>query len=106
MHPECLVARAMSLLEFFGDGWLSGGSQKRWQPVVVTDNLITNGSRLNHARPADHAWNAESAFPVGILLAAERGHRGIGPGIHMWSVVGAVHDERVIGEAELVEQVE
>ena len=58
------------------------------------------------AGPAHHARHPEGALPVRVLLAAERRHAGVRPAVHVRPVVGGVHDERVVGDAELVEQVE
>src|SRR5215467_4330480 len=57
------------------------------------------------AGPPDHRWHAISALPVGVLLVAKRSHAGIWPGIHMRAVVSAVKKDRVIGDAELIEDV-
>ena len=70
-----------------------------------TISLVTH-ARRHLAGPAHEQRNAERAFPVGVLLAAERRHRAVRPAVHVRPVVGAVHDERVVGDAELVEQVE
>ena len=63
-------------------------------------------ARGDPARPADHLGDPERALPVGVLLAAERRHAAVGPGVHVRPVVGAVDDDRVLGEAELVELVQ
>ena len=57
-------------------------------------------------RPAHHRRDAVGALPVRVLLVAVRGHPGVGPGVHVRTVVGGVHDDRVLGDAELVEQIE
>ena len=79
----------------------SVGSQSRW----LTISLETDAGR-DLARPAHHRRHAEGAFPVGVLLVAERRHAGVRPGVHVRPVVGAVHDDGVVGDAQLVEQVE
>ena len=56
--------------------------------------------------PADHLGNAERAFPVGGLLAAERGRRTVGPAVGVRTVVGRVDDDGVLGDAEFVDEVE
>ena len=48
----------------------------------------------------------EGAFPVGVLLAAERGHRAVGPGVHVRAVVGRVDDDRIVGDAQILERLE
>ena len=52
------------------------------------------------------AGNAIGAFPVRVLLAAERRRAGIRPGVVVRAVVGRVHDDRVIGDAEIVHQLQ
>src|SRR5215218_9661424 len=47
-----------------------------------------------------------NAPSVRVLLAAERRHRAVRPRVHVRPVVGAVHHDRVLGDPELVEQVE
>ena len=63
-------------------------------------------ARFDMTRPAHHGRYAVGAFPVGVLFAAERRHAGIGPGVHMRTIVGAVHDDGVVGDAQLVDLVE
>ena len=58
------------------------------------------------ARPADHGRHAEGAFPVGVLLAAERRHGAVRPRVHMRPVVGRVDHDGVVGDAEVVERLE
>ena len=70
-----------------------------------TISLETDAGR-DVAGPADHLGHPERALPVGVLLAAERRHAAVGPGVHVRAVVGAVDDDRVVGDAQLVEQVE
>src|SRR6202030_3614032 len=69
----------------------------------MTDNFVRHGSGLDYTWPANHAWHAEGAFPVGILLVAKGRHPGVGPGVHMRTVIGAVHDDGVVGDAEVIE---
>ena len=76
------------------------------QPVHVGDDLIGDGVGLDFSRPADHGRDAVGTFPVGVFLAAERGHGGIGPGVHVGPIVCAVEDKGVVCNAELFELVE
>ena len=77
------------------------GSQS-WCWMIV----VAHGAGLDLAGPAHHQRNAEGAFPVGVLLAAERRHAAVGPAVAVRPVVGRVLHERVFGDAELVEQIE
>ena len=50
--------------------------------------------------------HAPCAFPVGVFLAAERCIGAIGPSVVLWAVVGGIHDDGVIGDAQLIDLVE
>ena len=63
-------------------------------------------ARLDVAGPADHRRHAEGAFPVGVLLAAERRRRRVRPGELVRAVVGRVDDDRVVGDPEVVERLQ
>ena len=70
-------------------------ARSRWTPPAG----ILPGQRTQQR-------DAERAFPVGVLLAAERRHRAVRPRVHVRPVVRRVHHDRVLGDAELVEVVE
>ncbi len=72
----------------------------------MLDDLVGDHACLDLARPANHLRDAESALPVGVLLVAERGHAPVGPAVHMGTVVRRVDDDGVVGDPELVEEVE
>ena len=106
VHLERLVADLVARLELLDDvgspaAARNVGSQS-WCWMISLDTAP--GGDL--ARPADQLRDAERALPVGVLLTAERGHRAVRPGVHVRPVVGAVDDDRVLGDAELVDQVE
>ena len=56
--------------------------------------------------PSNHQRHAEGAFPVGVLFAAKRRHPGVRPRVHVRTVIGRVHDERVVRNAQLIQQVQ
>ena len=85
---------------------LAGGRQERGHPVHVVHDLVGDRTRLDVAGPPHHGRHPPAALPIGVLLTAERRPTGIGPGVHVRPVVGAVEDEGVVRDAELVEQVE
>ena len=64
------------------------------------------GASGDVAGPAHQGRHPVSPLPIGVLFAAEGSHAGIGPAVHVGAVVGAVHHDRVVGDAELIEQVE
>ena len=76
------------------------------QPVLVADDLVRDRSGLDLAGKAHHAGHAVGALPARVLLVPERRRAGIGPSVHVRPVVGAVLHERVVGDAELVQEVE
>ena len=76
------------------------------QPVLVRDDAVERRARREMAGPADEAGHAVGAFPVRVLLAAERRGAGVGPGVVVRAVVGRILDDGVVGEAEVVDQLE
>src|SRR5215470_13660182 len=47
-------------------------------------------------------------LPIGVrvLLAAEWRHRRVGPGEHVWPIVGGVDDDGIVGDTEVVHGLE
>src|SRR5215211_6792700 len=72
----------------------------------MADDAVQDRACIDLARPADEAWYAPSALPVGILLAPERRVCAIRPSVVLRSVVGRVHDNGVVGDSQFVELVE
>ena len=81
-------------------------ASERGQPVVVLDDLVGDDTGRDVTRPADHLRDAERAFPVGVLLASERGGRAVGPRVGVRTVVGAVDDDGVVSDTQLVKRIE
>ncbi len=106
VHLEGLAGRFVALLQLVDDVRLAGGREERGQPVVVLDDLVGDDARRDLPGPAHDQRHAEGALPVRVLLAPERGHRAVRPRVHVRPVVGGVHDDRVLGDPEPIEQVE
>ena len=100
------VADRVALQQLVLDVGIAGHGEEGRQPVVMRDHLVRHGARLDLAGPADHARHPIGALPVGVLLAPERRHRPIGPGKHVRTVIGAVHDKGVVGDAGIVERLQ
>ena len=67
------------------------------------EDAVDLGVRLHDTRPADDGRHAIAAFPVAVLLAAERRRAAVRPGERLGAVVGRVDDDGVVGDAEIVE---
>ncbi len=106
VHLERLAGRLVAFLQLLDDVGLARGCEERRQPVVVLHDLVRDDARRDLSRPAHQQRDAERAFPVRVLLAAERGHRAVRPRVHVRPVVGRVQDDRVVRDPEPVEQVE
>ena len=100
------VADLAAFAEFFLGGRVAGGGDECGEHVLVGADVIDDGAGFDRAGPADEGGHAVAAFPLGVFLTAE--HRGatIGPGEGFGAVVGRVHDDRVVIDAELLEFVE
>src|SRR5262252_9406786 len=69
---KCLPIRLVtSFLQLSDDIRLACHSQEGWQPVVMWDDLIRDGARLDLAGPADDHRHSEGTFPVCVLLTSE-----------------------------------
>ena len=77
------------------------GSQSSCEtmPLSVVPAGKCPGQRTKHG-------HAVGAFPVRVLLAAERRGAGVGPGVVVRAVVGGILDDGVVGEPEVVDQLE
>jgi hypothetical protein len=62
----------VSALQLLDDVRVAGGSQERWQPVMVLDDLVRRDPSRNFAGPADQLRDAEGTFPIRVFLAAKR----------------------------------
>jgi hypothetical protein len=69
----------------------------------MREDLVEDGSRFDHVRPANEHGNAIGPFPVLRLFAPEGSAAAVRPGHHLSTVVGGVDDDGVVGDAEVVE---
>jgi hypothetical protein len=91
------------------DNWkvvFTGRGEEGRQPVEMAHDLVRDDAGRDLPGPADDERDAESALPVRVLLRPERCHASVRPRVHVHAVVGRVHDDRVLGEAQLVDGVE
>ena len=96
----------VALLELADDVGFARDRHEGRDPVVVAHQFVGDRARLDDARPAHEHGHPERAFPVGVLLRAERRHRAVGPGVHVRPVVARVDDDRVVRDAHVVQRLE
>ena len=106
MHFESRVADLHALHELLFHVGNARGREECGHEIQVRHNAVVNRAGFDVARPFHHRGHPVGAFPVGVLLAAEGGHAGIRPGVHVRTVVGGVHDERVVRDAQIVQRLE
>ena len=92
--------------QLFLDVGLARGRQQGGHPVQVGDDAVDHLACRDLAGPAHGGGHAETAFPGGRLFAVERGGAAVRPGEDLGAVVGAVDDDGVVGDVQLVEQIE
>ena len=91
-----LVAVSVELRARFqavGDVLHTHQGREGHEPVIVGEDPVQDRARGEELRVADEARHAERALPVGVLLAAEGGGAGVGPGVGVRAFVGEVLDE-------------
>ncbi len=76
----------------------TGGSSESWQPVFVGNDAIESYTRWELAWPTNETWNAESTFPVRILLAMEWRGSSIWPSVVVRTIVGRIQNDGIFGE--------
>ncbi len=103
MDLEGLAAGVVALQELVDDVRLPRARHQRRQPVLAREDPVISVCGLGHAGPAHDRRNAVAAFPVAVLLAAERRGAAVGPREGLGAVVGRVDHDRVVGDAEVVE---
>jgi hypothetical protein len=74
------------------------------QHVFVCAHFIDDGAGLDHPGPADHAGYAVCAFVLGIFFTAEGGSAAVGPAHNFGPIVGGIHHDGVVGDAQLVDR--
>src|SRR4051794_27527314 len=88
-----LVADLVARFQFFNGFCVAGSRQEGWQPVMVADDFIAEHPRFDLARPTEQAGYPESAFPVRVFLTSKWRHSSVWPRVHVWPIIGAVHDD-------------
>ena len=79
----------------------SVGIQSLWliSSLVTVPGLIVPGQRTRHG-------TRKAPSQLVFFSRAERRHRAVGPGVHVRAVVARVDDDRVVGDAQVVERLE
>src|ERR1035438_2401462 len=66
-------------------------------------DVIDFHPRLDYSWPANEEGYPIRAFPVGVLLASERGCSAVGPAHHFGSIIAAEDDNGVVRDAQVIE---
>ena len=97
------VADLLALQQVFLDRGVAGSGEQGREHVLVRTDVVDDRAGLDDAGPADQRRHAVAAFPVGVLLTAEHRRAAIGPAHAFRAVVGGIHDDGVLFEAQLLE---
>ena len=103
VHLEGLVACAVALQQLVLDVRGASGRHQGRHPVLRRDDIVDLRSRLDETGPTHQGRHPVAAFPVGVLLAPEWRRATVRPSECLGAVVGRVDDDRVVGDAEVVE---
>src|SRR5439155_24761878 len=76
------------------------------QHVLMGNDAVQHRASLDLAGPAHERRNAPGALPVRVLAAAEQRVAAIGPCVVLGTIVGGVHDDGIVGDAQFVKLVE
>ena len=96
------IAYLTPLLQVFLGSLVSGRSHQRRQHVFMGGDVVDDDTGLDDAGPFDYRGNTVAAFPLGVLLAAKHRRATIGPSKGFCAVIGGIHDDRVLVEAQLL----
>src|SRR6185436_16736541 len=99
--PDLVAGEAL-----LSDLVVTGNREHRRQHVDVRTDAVQGDAGLDLVRPAHETRHAPAAFPTRVLLTAERSVSSVGPGVVLWTVVGGIHDDGVVGDAQVVELLE
>src|SRR5262249_10877682 len=93
MDLEGLAAGRIAGQAFLDDLWLASRGAEGRDEVIMREDFVVDGPRLDDSRPADQHRYAISALPIGCFFAAERRVAAVGPAHHLGAVVGGVDDD-------------
>ena len=100
---EGLAAGRVSLKELLLHIRNARGREERGHPILVGHDLVVDRAGLEHAGPTGEGGHAHTALPGRALLAVERGVAAVGPRHDLSAVIGREQDDRVVGDAEVVQ---
>ena len=66
-------------------------------------DVVDDRAGLDDAGPADRGRDAESTFPLRGLLAGEHRRAAVRPGEYFGAVVGGIHDDGIVFDAQFLE---
>jgi len=84
----------------------TGDLDEGGHPVERREDVVLDGSGLDHARPANHHRGAHATLPGGDLAALEGGGAAVREGLGLGAVVGREDDDGVVGLPHVVDLLE
>src|SRR5580704_1293437 len=104
MHLVSSVTELLTLLEVFDDvPVVTRRCDKRRQPVEAGHDAVLDLSGGNMTRPAENCWGAEAALETRSLSSGERRVSAVGPSEVFSAIVGGDDNDRVVGDAHVLE---
>ena len=103
VNLEGLVSGLHPFQELLFDVRIAGGRQHCREHVLVRADLVDDRAGFDDAGPSDRGRHAIAAFPAGVFLTAEGCRAAVGPGEGLRAVVGGVHDDGVVLNAQFLE---
>ena len=103
VHLEARVPDLGALQQPVLDSGVPGRGHERREPVEAREHSVADRPWLDVTRPAHNGRHAERAFPVGVLLAAERRNGGVGPSEEVRPVVRGEDHDCVIRNAQVIQ---
>ena len=103
VNLEGLLAGQVTRLALLDDVGDAGSGEDGRQDAFVRGDAVQYLSGWNLARPANKKRHTEAAFPAQTFFTAEGRSAAVWPRKFLRAVVRAENDERVIGDAEVVQ---
>src|SRR6266568_2643872 len=106
MDLERLVSDLHTFQELLFHVGNTCGRKERGEHVFMRKDVIEHRARFDYTGPTNSTWHSVGAFPVSSFLVSERRLTAVGPSHLFRAVVGRIHHDGVVFEAEFFQFVE